>query len=351
MARSKIISKLDSTQPVYIGLDVHKSKWSVCIYHQDEVIEQHTIPGKYETLKKIIKKYELLKCYSAYEAGFLGFYLHRYLEKDGVNNIVIATNKIPAETGNYVKTDRRDAKKIAFSLSKRLLKGIHIPSEELVDLRQILRTREKLIRTKRSTINRIKMLLHQFEIKFTSQGLTREKIEEIKNYDLPVNTKISIELYLETLELILRQTAKLQSRAHTIALNSKYANNYKIITTIPGIGPLTGALLCFEIGDFSRFSSSKKLASYIGITPREFSSGEHIYKGRITGQGNGAIRSALIEASWVLIGKDDNMKKFYNKVKLSSGSGKKAIVAVGRKLTHIIHSIVLRNQCYTIVEC
>ena len=101
----------------------------------------------------------------------------------------------------------------------------------------------------------------------------------------------------------------------------------------------------------SCWSTSKKLASYIGITPREFSSGEHIYKGRITGQGNGAIRSALVEASWVLIGKDPNMKRFYNKVKLSSGSGKKAIVAVGRKLTHIIHSIVLRNQCYTISEC
>lgn len=265
--------------------------------------------------------------------------------------MVIATNKIPVETGNYVKTDRRDAKKIAFSLSKGLLKGIHIPPEELVDLRQILRTREKLIRTKRSIINRIKMLLHQFEITFTSKGLTREKIEEIKKYVLPENTKFSLELYIENLELILKQASKLQNMAHSIALNSRYANNYKIITTIPGIGPITGALLCFEIGDFSRFSSSKKLAAFIGITPREFSSGEHIYKGRITGQGSGIIRSSLVEASWVLVGKDPTMKKFYNKIKLNSGSGKKAIVAVGIKLTHIIHSIVLNNQCYSIGEC
>lgn len=348
MARSKIINQLDSTQPIFIGLDVHKNKWSVCIYHQEEVIEQHTIPGRYEALKRIICKYNQLKCYSAYEAGFLEFYLHRYLEKDGINNIVITSHKIPTETGNYVKTDRRDAKKIAFSLSKGLLKGIHIPSEELVDLRQILRTRDKLIRTKRSVINRIKMLLHQFEIQFSSQGLTKKKIEELKKLELPENTKLSLSIYLENLELIIKQASQLQSKVHTVALNSKYANNYKIITTVPGIGPITGAMLCFEVGDFGRFSSSKKLASYIGITPREFSSGDHIYKGRITGQGNGLIRSALIEASWVLIGKDPTMKNYYYKVKASTGSGKKAVVAVARKLIHIIHSIVRNNQCYAI---
>jgi len=326
MSRSKIINKLDPSQPIYIGLDVHKNKWSVCIYHQDEIVEQHTIPGEYTSLNKLLNKYQTMIRYSAYDAGFLGFYLHRYLENDGIKNIVISSHKIPSET------------------------GIHVPSEELVDLRQILRTRDKLMRTKRSIINRIKMLLHQFEIKFTSQGLTKEKIEEIKNYDLPENTKLSISIYLENLELIIKQASQLLNRVHSVALNSKYSDNYKILTTIPGVGPITGAMLCFEIGDFTRFSSSKKLASYIGITPREFSSGEHVYRGRITGQGNALLRSVLVEASWVLIGKDPKIRRFYDKVKINSGSGKKAIVAVGRKLIHIIHSIVLNNQCYSIGE-
>lgn len=109
-------------------------------------------------------------------------------------------------------------------------------------------------------------------------------------------------------------------------------------------------MICFEVGDFKRFSSGKKLAAYLGITPREFSSGEHIYKGRITGQGNAILRSYLIESSWFLIGKDPVMKEYYERIKRSSGSCKKAIVAVGRKLINRIHSIVVNNQCYTIGE-
>ncbi len=107
-------------------------------------------------------------------------------------------------------------------------------------------------------------------------------------------------------------------------------------------------MLCFEIGNFKRFSSGKKLAAYIGLTPREFSSGEHVYKGRITGQGNSIVRSYLIESSWFLIGKDPVKKEYYNRIKINSGSAKKAIVAFARKLINRIHSIVINNQCYTI---
>jgi len=350
MARDNFINKLDSTQPVFVGLDVHKTKWSVCIIHQDEVIESHTIPGDYKSLHSILKKYSSLNVLSVYEAGFLGFYLHRHLENDGVKNIVVSPNKIPSEVGNYVKTDKRDAKKLAFSLSKNLLTGIFIPSEELFDLRQILRTREKIVRSKRAIINRIKMLLHLHEVKISSAGLTKSTIKIIQKLNLPSNVLLSLNLYLEQFELLVSQANKLESRANKIAQESAYSNSYKILNTIPGVGTITASLLCFEIGDFSRFSSGKKLASYIGITPREFSSGEHVYKGRITGQGNSFLRSCLIEASWYLIGKDPAMKSFYNKIKSNSGSGKKAIVAVARKLINRIHSIVINNQCYTIGE-
>ena len=350
MARTKLINKLDHSQPIYVGLDVHSTKWSVCIIHQDEVIENHTIPGKYESLKALLLKYQLFNVYSAYEAGFLGFYLHRHLQNDNINNIVVSPNKIPVESGNFIKTDKRDAKKIAFSLSKGLLEGIHVPTEEQEDLRQILRTREKIVRSKRTIINRIKMTLYRYEVKVSKIGLSKKSIEEIRALELPEHIKFSIDLYLEQLELLIKQSNLLQSRAHSIAQKSTYANTYTIINTIPGIGPVIASVLCFEIGNFSRFSNGKKLAAYIGITPREFSSGEHVYKGRITGQGNGMLRSYLIEACWFLIGKDPAMKEYYNRIKSNSGSGKKAIVAVGRKLINRIHSIVSNNKSYAIGE-
>ena len=258
MARNNLINKLDSTQPIYVGLDVHKNKWSVCIIHQDEVIECHTIPGDYQPLKSLLSKYEKFKIFSAYEAGFLGFYLHRYLEQDSIKNIVVSPNKIPTEVGNYVKTDKRDAKKIAFSLSKNLISGIYIPSIELSDFRNILRLRSKVTRSRVQTINRIKMLLLKQEIKMTRIGLTKAQIEELRNLNLPEHTKFSLEQYIDQLELFNKQRTQLQSRAHSAVVNSTYVNTYKIINTIPGLGPLTSAMLCFEIGDFKRFSSGKK---------------------------------------------------------------------------------------------
>jgi transposase len=350
MARSKLINKLDSTQPIFVGLDVHKNKWSVCIIHQDEVIESHTIPGDYQPLKSLLSKYEKFKIYSAYEAGFLGFYLHRYLEQDNINNIVVSPNKIPTEVGNYVKTDKRDAKKIAFSLSKNLITGIYIPSIELSDFRNILRLRSKVTKARVQTVNRIKMLLLKQEIKMTQVGLTKRKIEELRNLNLPEHTKFALDQYIDQLELFNKQRTQLQSRAHCAVMNSQYVNTYKIINTIPGLGEVTASMLCFEIGDFNRFSSGKKLAAYIGLTPREFSSGDNVYKGRITGQGNKLLRSYLVESSWFLIGKDPVMKEFYNRIKSNTGSGKKAIIAVARKLINRIHSIVVNNQCYAIGE-
>ncbi len=350
MARSKLINRLDLTQPIFVGLDVHKNKWSVCIIHQDEVIENHTIPGEFKALRPLLSKYKSFQIFSAYEAGFLGYYLHRYLQKENINNIIVSPNKIPTEVGNYVKTDKRDAKKIAFSLSKGLIKSIFIPSEELIDLRQILRAREKVVRAKVQAINRIKMLLLKHEIKFSKSGITKQRIKELKELDLPENTKFALEQYIEQLELYNKQATQLASRSHSMVMKSKHVNAYKIINTIPGLGPIVSSMLCFEIGDFKRFSSGKKLASYIGITPREFSSGEHVYKGRITGQGNPVLRSYLIESSWFLIGKDPVMKEYYNRIKSNSGSGKKAIVAVARKLINRIHSIVINNRCYAIGE-
>jgi transposase len=350
MASQNFIANLDQNLPVFVGMDVHKNKWSICIIHHDEVIEKHTIPGEYSALKPILDKYKNFKINSVYEAGFSGFYLHYYLVEDGINNILVSVSKIPTEVGNLVKTDRKDAHKLAFCLSKGLLRGIHVPSKDQIDMRQIIRTREKIIRAKRTVITRIKMLLLQFDVKLESRGLTREVITNIRSKPLPIYLKESIEIYLDQFDLLHKQANRCESKARVVAMQSQYSETFKILTTIPGIGPIIASALCFEIGDFKRFSSADKLASYIGLTPREFSSGEHVYKGRITGQGSTWLRSYLVEASWFVIGKDPALKSFYNRVKNNSGSGKKAIVAVARKLLHRMHSIVINNQSYAIGE-
>ena len=184
MANQENKQIFNPNQPVFVGLDVHKTKWSVSIFHCDEEIGHFTIPGEFNALKKLLQRYEGLKIYSVYEAGCLGFHLHFSLTEFGSENIIVSPNKIPTIVGDLVKTDRRDAKKLAFSLSKGLLKGIYIPSRDEIDKRQILQTREQLKQKRIRAINQLKMLLLQFDIKLT-RGLSEEKRQEILQLNLP----------------------------------------------------------------------------------------------------------------------------------------------------------------------
>jgi transposase len=131
----------------------------------------------------LLQRYQGNKIHSVYEAGFLGFYLHYKLEAIGVHNIIVAPNKIPVLVGNLVKTDSKDSEKLAFTLSKGLLKGIFIPEEQDINIRQIIRTREALKVKRVRAINQIKMLLLQFGHP-SSKGISKAKIENIKRLEL-----------------------------------------------------------------------------------------------------------------------------------------------------------------------
>jgi len=100
------------------------------------------------------------------------------------------------------------------------------------------------------------------------------------------------------------------------------------------------------VGDWSRFNNEKQVAAYFGLTPSEFSSGEKILRGRITGQGNSMLRALLVQASWKLIGSDPAMKEFFERISKQSGSKKKAIVAVARKLICRILSMMKNEREY-----
>lgn len=346
MTKAKSIENLNPEQPIFIGLDVHKKKWSISILHCEEEVGHFTIPGAFKALKKILDRYKNFDVYSVYEAGFLGFHLHYSLLDMGIYNIVVAPNKIPVTSGDLVKTDRRDSRKLAFSLSKKLIKSIHIPCQEDINARQLIRSREQFKRKRIRAINQIKMLVLQFDIKMT-KGLTKVNRDWLLKLDLPENIKLSIEMLIEEIDFLEKKIAKLSSLANKECNKERYERVYKILQTAPGIGAITAASLCFEIGgDWSRFSNAKKLCAFFGITPREFSSGEHVYRGRITGQGKSWLRAYLIEVSWKTISQDPAMREYYDRIKINSGSGKKAIVAVARKLLHRLFSMIKNNQCY-----
>ncbi|MBL0942223.1 MAG: IS110 family transposase [Alphaproteobacteria bacterium] len=346
MDKKKTNLTLDFSQPIFVGIDVHKKRWAVTLIHCDQILDRCNLPGEITALGKFLSRYPGFKFHSVYEACFIGFGLHFDLEALGVKNIVVPVNKIPQVSGNKVKTDKRDSLKLATFLSKGLLKSIHIPDPVQIEFRQILRTREQFKRDKKRAYNRLKSLLIQYKICFEEPRLTKKLIHFLSNLEVGETIQLLVNSYIHEIEALDLQIKKLNQEYLKINQQEKYSENYRLLLTIPGVGPLTSASLTYEIGDWLRFKNEKQIAAYFGLTPSEYSSGEHTHRGRITGQGNPNLRALLIEASWGIIQKDIAMRNFFMRLKHQTGSSKKAIVAVARKLVCRMYAMVKSQQEY-----
>ena len=118
-------------QDVYIGIDVHKRTYSLCCLCEKVKVKRATIPADPGKLLEFFRKFFAgARLHTAYEAGFSGFVLHRFLAKNDIDSIVVNPASIEVAARDKVKTDKRDALKIATQLEAGRLKGILIPSEE-----------------------------------------------------------------------------------------------------------------------------------------------------------------------------------------------------------------------------
>lgn len=347
MAKIKSNTKLDLDHPIYIGIDVHKKTWSIAVVHRGEVISQIAMPSDFNKLRKTLQRYEKHKIKSCYEAGFSGYWLHDSLVGIGVQNSVIVPNKIPLSFGDKVKTDKRDAAKLALLLSQGLLRFVHVPTKQQRSFRQLLRTREQLMVRKRACFQQLKGLLIQMNIVFDESSLTKSLVDFLESLPLPEQERHVVELHVKNYKEITSQTRALERLAlKTVKEDS--SKTFSCILSAPGVGNITGLALLHEIGDWSRFTNYKQICSYLGLTPREYSSGDKICKGRITGQGNAWLRALLIEAAWRAINQDPVLKDFYDRIAKQTRSKKKAVVAVAKKLIARIYAIVKKQELYSI---
>ena len=150
---------------------------------------------------------------------------------------------------------------------------------------------------------------------------------------------------LEQYEFLSAQIDKQTQLLKKLAQLPLYRERVKILCSIPGFGILTAMEILLELQNFSRFRRAEQLAAYVGLTPSQYSSADKIRMGRITGAGKNTVRSALVESCWILIRKDKVMREKYEQIKARAG-GKRAIVAVSRKLILCIRRLLLDNRPY-----
>ena len=155
---------------VFIGIDVHKESWQVTVRTEGEEIFNGRLPSQYHALERLIARFPKSKIKVAYEAGPCGFWLHDKLTADGIETIVVPPSLIPIESGNRVKTDKRDSRKLAHLLERNMLKRVYVLSEEDRADRELLRTRRQILEHRGDVLRQIKskLLFHGIKIPFTS---------------------------------------------------------------------------------------------------------------------------------------------------------------------------------------
>jgi transposase len=136
--KAKVLAK---GKDVYIGIDVHKEKWHVTARAGGEEGFHGSMPSEYHCLKKLFDRFKDCKIKVAYEAGPCGFGLYDKLTDDGIETIVVPPSLIPVESGNKVKTDKRDSRKLAKLLESNMLKKVYVLTEEDRANRELVRTR------------------------------------------------------------------------------------------------------------------------------------------------------------------------------------------------------------------
>src|SRR5438128_7665868 len=295
----------ESSKTLYVGLDVHKESIAVADAPEDrgaDVVPLGAIGTRQCDIDKLIRKLEAkgATLVFGYEAGPCGYWLYRYLTRKGLACHVVAPSLIPRKPGDRVKTDRRDAITLARSMRSGDLTAVYVPQIEDEAIRDLSRGREDAMRDLKATKHRLKAFLLRQDIRY--EGRANWNAAHLRWLSEAVcPTRAQQIVFQEYVRAVTEQHERLQRLETELHEEVKGWRLYPVVEAIQALRgvELTGAVIVIaELGDLTRFDTPRKLTSYLGLTPSEYSSGERRRQGGITKAGNSHARRALVEGAW-----------------------------------------------------
>jgi transposase len=282
---------------VTVGLDVHRASVRLAALRADELLEERTLPYDPVAVERALGRWPRVLC--CYEAGPTGFGLYRHLVERGIDCRVVAPGLVPSSPGARVKTDSRDARKLARLLAGGLLEPIWVPSAELEAARDLVRAREDARLDRMRDRHRLSKfcLRHGRQLPGASWGGGRRKWLADQRFPFDPQQRTFTD-YLHALDLVDRRIEALDAAIRETAAQGPWTPLVARLRCLRGVDTLTALALVAEIGDFERFTSAEQLMAFVGLVPSEHSSGEHRRQGSITKAGNSHMRRLLIEAAW-----------------------------------------------------
>jgi len=338
-------TKNNTSAKLYIGLDIHKRSWK--IHTATDLFDGRTLssPPCGMALKKYVEgHYPDHEVSIAYEAGCFGYAPHRLFEGFGWSSIVVNPADI-SKTGisQYQKTDAIDARLICRELKDGRLTGIAIPSVEREQLRCLFRRRIALVKDFRSIKVRIKMQLLYLGIAVPAEFDRQAKwskafVDWIGQQKCTYATAtVTLQSELEQYRFIDGQIKSVGNQLRAYC-RKHYKEDYYLLRSVPGIGKLVACGILSELGDLRRFKNFKQLASYVGLCPGIYQSGDNYRTTGLSVRGNRIMRSYFVEASWIALRHDPVMQAYWRKH--TGKDPKKILVKVARKLLGRTHAVI-----------
>jgi transposase len=340
---------------VFVGLEDSKKTWSLCVRSGGMIVHETSMPAQYKVLRNYFhNKFAECQIWVMYEAGFRGFELYDQLEADGWQCVVTPPHTVTEEKCQRKKNDRTDCRRLAKNLENGDYHSCFIPDKELRQDRQISRTYGQVDSDIKRVCNRIRRALEFHGLdkdlpagrwSVAMYALIKKHISELELSD---SLCFSFEMMFREMENLRQMKKEILLRLRKLAKSGRYKEDVELLQSAPGIGILTAIRLVLEWGDVKRFGRKEEFASFLGLVPSDYSSGEQERQGHITKQGNRWVRSWLVECSWVAIRKDPALMEKFRRVLRNCGSKKKAIVAVARKLALRLRRVLLVRESYVV---
>ena len=290
----------------YIGLDVHKETVAVAWAGSEGQLQFHgncvsSLRTVEDTLRRLAKKlgtdFKELKV--AYEAGPTGFVLARRLRQLGLAVTVAAPSLIPRGAGERIKTDRRDALKLARLHRAGGLTGVHVPDGTDEAIRDLCRARTDAVDDMQRAKRRMTSFLLRNGHHYTGKGkwgaAHLKWLREIPFAD-PAQ-KVVLEEYIRTIEEAGASVARLEAHMEQLLANWERKDEVAAVMALKGFKTVGAMIVVSELGDLGRFRHPRQLMGFLGLVPGEHSSGGRRRQGGITKCGNGHVRWMLVEAA------------------------------------------------------
>jgi len=314
---------------IKLGQDVHAAQITVVVQVDSSVPKPAArvpVAAYLDWIDNLVRQHPQAKIYSCYEAGPCGYWLHRALTQRGITNYVVA----PVCLNGRRKTDKRDARKLTEALDSYVrgnteaFSRVAVPTEEQEQRRRLPRLRTALLKQRRRAVQSgaAALLLQGNTI---GGAWCQKKAWKQLESGLAAAVRAELTFWKRTIEFYDQQLREVERQIEQLAQQLQ-------VQAPKGVGTLTWLTLLLEVLDWNRFKNRRQVASYTGLCPSEFTTGDSRKQGSIDRQGNPRVRHVLIEAVWRLLKWQPRYAPIRKLAAATGRARRKAAVAAARRL-------------------